>query len=549
MTTQTSAQEKTRPCRPRSMTLVHLSQGDFETAETSSFQPSDFRDGPLAAVAGGSRPATAELISAPVKASFPFDRLLAGASAVLGPEDRLELAAQVKGSGDWSPWFDFGSFTPAGGSASVKGQSHACGRMDTDVLSLAQKASYFRYRVTVRAAAGSKAFLRLVAVTVTDSSAPYRENCAAAAPSSARPLRLTVPAISQMAQQVEYSRDICSPSSVAMILNYFGRKAKVLDTAAGVYDSGENIYGNWTFNTMYAASRGLYAWPARLNSLEEARGYLEAGLPVAASLTFGPGELKGSPIKKTKGHLVVLKGFDAKGRVLVNDPAAAEERTVERAYDRVEFARAWLRNKFGTAYIIAPLERLPLTAKAPLAELFSKPMDFAKDDREKHIESQILPLESVTCADAEGGWLKVSADEQPHKDASGGKTFKPYQGWMEARLAAFRHPVAAGAVIKNKTAAIKDGPLAELSIGARVRVLAKEGGMTRIMLPGGDSALIAAKDLNSLPVPGKKEELRPRILAAARQFLGDRYYWGGRSGYGIDCSGLVNISYRAWGLD
>ena len=39
------------------------------------------------------------------------------------------------------------------------------------------------------------------------------------------------------------------------------------------------------------------------------------------------------------------------------------------------------------------------------------------------------------------------------------------------------------------------------------------------------------------------------MLAAARQFLGDKYFWGGRSCHGPDCSGLVGVACRTCGLD
>ncbi|MEW6040970.1 MAG: C39 family peptidase, partial [Elusimicrobiota bacterium] len=75
-----------------------------------------------------------------------------------------------------------------------------------------------------------------------------------------------------------------------------------------------------------------------------------------ASITFGPKELKNSPLNNTKGHLVVIRGFDKKGRVIVNDPAAPDATSVERIYDRKEFARAWIKNKLGTSYVIMPIK-------------------------------------------------------------------------------------------------------------------------------------------------------------------------------------------------
>ncbi len=550
MTTQTKARGRTVSPPPRSVTIVHLTPGDFETARLDGFRMAELPDGALAVKTNGSRPVTAVLTSAPLKTAIPFNQALAGANSALGPGDRLELAVQVKGSAGWSPWFQFGGFGPAGQAASVKGRENVFGRMDTDTLTLTKKAGWLRYRVTIKAAAGSKAFLRLVSVTCTDTAAPYQWERAVGKSGAFKPVQLNVPAISQMVQRASFAKDICSPTSVAMILRYFGLKTGALETAAGVFDTAGCIYGNWTLNTMYAGSRGLYAWPARFDSLEEARQYLAAGIPLAVSVTFGTGELKRSPLKKTRGHLLVLKGFDARGRALVNDPAAPDERTVERAYDRKEFARAWLKNKYGTAYVIAPLALIPFTARAPLAELFSRPPGPGKKDKARHIESQLLPLEHINCGEARGAWLKVTAAEQPRKEKCEDKGFKPYSGWIESRSASFRLLLEPDAVVRVKTAALKDGPVSELSMGTRISILWREKGpLLRVMLPGGATALIREKDLNLFPVKLKEKELRKKILGTARQFLGDKYYWGGRSGYGTDCSGLVNLAYRVWGLD
>jgi gamma-D-glutamyl-L-lysine dipeptidyl-peptidase len=38
------------------------------------------------------------------------------------------------------------------------------------------------------------------------------------------------------------------------------------------------------------------------------------------------------------------------------------------------------------------------------------------------------------------------------------------------------------------------------------------------------------------------------VLNTARQFLGVRYLWGGTSGWGLDCSGLVHLTLRSFGV-
>ena len=88
------------------------------------------------------------------------------------------------------------------------------------------------------------------------------------------------------------------------------------------YAWGYDGTGMWPFNTAYAARYGLDAFVTRLRSLREAELFIKAGIPLVASISFGAGELDGAPISATSGHLVVIRGFTADGRVVVNDPAA-----------------------------------------------------------------------------------------------------------------------------------------------------------------------------------------------------------------------------------
>ncbi len=527
---------------PRSWTLVNFLPDDFSGAALKNLEPAGFPGG-VYKVADSS--ASAALTSPELTSVFPFDELLLSADALFPGGGALEAAAQVKTAAGWSPWFSFGSFGPGAPQASVKGQQNDFGRMDVDVLKLKAKASAFRYRLTFSPSGGQPQVLRLAAAAYSDSSAPYNPAEAAARQPDFKPLKLALPRYSQMIQQVNYAGDICSPVSLTMAFNCLGLKGGPLDTAAAVLDSAENIYGNWFLNTAHAGSRGLYAFVARLNTLEEARAFLAAGAPVVASVTFGPDELKNSPLKKTKGHLLVITGFDARGNVITNDPAAPDEKTVERVYDRAQFSAAWLKNKYGTCYILARNLNAFLAVKGRMAEFYAMP-PAAPAERAKLIESQLLTNERVELLEVSGAWARAIATEQ-HRQAKDGRTMAPYEGWLPLDSLAFSLPLAPTAVVRTKTAPTADG---DLSLGVKVRVIGTaKGGAARILLGYGRTELLPGKDLNPLPQKAGPEDLRAKILGTARLFLGDKYYWGGRSAWGIDCSGLVNLSYRAWGLD
>jgi hypothetical protein len=196
---------------------------------------------------------------------------------------------------------------------------------------------------------------------------------------------LPVPRYSQMIHKGEFPRwggggeAWCSPTSTSMVLGYYGKLPKPsayswvpssyadpwVDFAArSTYDHAYDGTGNWPFNTAYAGPRAGKAFVTRLRNLREAGRFIEAGIPLVVSVAFGPGELSGSPISASNGHLIVIAGFTRAGNVVVNDPAAATNRGVRRTYDRGQFERAWLNASGGMAYVIHDAAH-PLPAGGP----------------------------------------------------------------------------------------------------------------------------------------------------------------------------------------
>lgn len=65
---------------------------------------------------------------------------------------------------------------------------------------------------------------------------------------------------------------------------------------------------------------------------------------------------------------------------------------------------------------------------------------------------------------------------------------------------------------------------------------------------------VALLGLFALPAEGQKKKKRKKqkietAIATARSYIGTPYQWGGNSKTGIDCSGLIQRSYRTIGID
>jgi hypothetical protein len=159
---------------------------------------------------------------------------------------------------------------------------------------------------------------------------------------------------SQYVDDFPSERGWCAPASVSMLAGTWGVDASVAETAAGVFDGAYNGTGNWAFAVAYAGASGLAGAAAYLRDLVNLERFIAAGLPLAVSISWDAGELPGAPLERSDGHILVVRGFDARGDVIVNDPA---QPAIRHVYERFAFARCWLGHG-GVALLIAPPARV-----------------------------------------------------------------------------------------------------------------------------------------------------------------------------------------------
>lgn len=105
------------------------------------------------------------------------------------------------------------------------------------------------------------------------------------------------------------------------------------------------------------------------------------------------------------------------------------------------------------------------------------------------------------------------------------------------------HRVAVRETYAKRVAKLKDtGPTMPLYMGSEVTVTGAEGDWSAIS--AGDGVTLFVPSCHLERVEGKAAD----PVTVAKAFLGTPYLWGGNSGHGIDCSGLVQAAMLACGM-
>jgi hypothetical protein len=296
-------------------------------------------------------------------APLPFNTAIPSWAAETPAGSWIEVQLRARVAGRWTSFYRIARWDDqaAGARQSFPAQCDVDGRVNTDTLLLAGAADAIQPRVLLHAAGGAQPALRALRVALSaPGDLPQR-----AAALSAR--ELPVPPRSQMLYP--HGPQICSPTSITMLLAYWyartgaahlapfvDRSAVSQLVAPHVYDPVYDGYGNWSFNTAYAAAQGLDAYVACFGNLAQLEPWIAAGVPVAISVAWKAGELANAPIAASAGHLLVVAGFDEAGGVIVADPRAEGEDEVRRVYDPAQLETAWQNNSDGMVYLIHPHE-------------------------------------------------------------------------------------------------------------------------------------------------------------------------------------------------
>jgi hypothetical protein len=303
-----------------------------------------------------------EATSPEITTAFNYKEAIASWNAATPTGSWVEIQYRAQYGTRWSKWYILGIWaadtsTISRHSVRTQGDSDGFVAVDTFVSSNKKETtSKFQLKLRLFSADGVATPIVQNASVAYSTEAPKTAS-ASTGDSTLWNTLINVPECSQMVYP-DGGEVWCSPTSTSMVLGRWNNTGtcdeRVHAAVEGVFDWIYDGHGNWPFNTAYAATQGNEGYVARFTSLAPVEEFVKAGVPVIMSIAWDKGDLTGSDIASTNGHLLVLVGFDASGNPIINDPASPADETVQRTYQRSEFEPLWLQSSGGTVYLIYP---------------------------------------------------------------------------------------------------------------------------------------------------------------------------------------------------
>lgn len=189
-------------------------------------------------------------------------------------------------------------------------------------------------------------------------------------------------------------------------------------------------------------------------------------------------------------------------------------------------------------------------AVTAVSMLINAPHEYLRGtpDSQAEVVSDTYFSEEITPLEEQGDWMKirVNADQ--------------YEGWINKEACAapsniYLNNLDTIAKVNRLSAHlfhVQDtiyGPILTLPFDSKLAVLepkdpSDQSRWIKVALPDGSEAFIQRGDIVLNPSVISREEM----VALSQKFLGLPYTWGGRSSFGYDCSGFVQMLYKQMGI-
>lgn len=146
-------------------------------------------------------------------------------------------------------------------------------------------------------------------------------------------------------------------------------------------------------------------------------------------------------------------------------------------------------------------------------------------------ETQLVYGEGFVVTEEQNGWCRGSCAHDG------------YSGYIDGKHLSVLAPVATHVVTASTTHAYRDGTIKSpvmhaFSFGSLITIIREDKDFAELA----DGSWIYKKHI------ALHGDFDTDIVATAQKFLETPYYWGGRSGFGIDCSGLAQVCLGRAGI-
>lgn len=256
------------------------------------------------------------------------------------PDDFSAFKVQMRFpyNGSWSPWLTVG-YWKSNIWGSYSKPSYGGGYIDYDNAKLYSYQSAWQFKVIFTRTSDTipSPTINKLSFFVSDSRTTDAVNISSIVNDNPEAVFISTNFVYQYGVDPGIGGDICSPTSVSMILKSYGISVDPKQFAIDNYDTNFGMFGIWPRVVQNASEYGLDGAVTRYRTWSEAREVLANGGRISMSV--------GLPLYT--GHLMMLAGFTNDGRPIVHDPAKSSGYAL--VYNKTDISESWF-NKGGVAY-------------------------------------------------------------------------------------------------------------------------------------------------------------------------------------------------------
>jgi hypothetical protein len=300
----------------------------------------------------------------PDSSGLPFNRGLPSWNGKV-PGDKGSLKVMMRyfnsGQNSWSPWLTVG-FWKANLWSAYGSTSYSGGKIDIDNAVLNFYCSKWQFKVVLKRISSNEVSPSVHKLSFFVSDQKVTDNVNISSIVNDKPAKILIPTdfFWQYSLDSEIGGDICSPTSVSMVLRSYNIEVDPLQFAKDTYCPYWGIFGIWPRVVQNASEYGVDGAVTRYRTWSEARETLAKGGRVVMSV--------GAPLYPN-GHLMMLAGFDDNGNPIVHDPAKSNGYNYK--FNKTSLSESWF-EKGGIAYTFFPEDSGSITSSSEFASVQNK---------------------------------------------------------------------------------------------------------------------------------------------------------------------------------